>query len=499
MAEGYTYDLSQTPGSAAFLQRDPGTLDFHDLQRRITELKANGMGNSPDIRDAEVTLWSKGSLPLASLVFTLIGAPLGLRPQRTPRSLGWSLAIAIIAVYYVISTATGSLARGGALPPIPRRIPARYYWVCSRWLADLEGIKLAMLENYGGVILFTVVLLAAGGLISFVGDRVGTRIGKKRLSLWGLRPRHTATLSTVISGCLIAGVTFAALMGVDGSVRRALLEGRQIVTANRLLNGQNATLRRQNAGLTATQQTAAQNADMAQQQAKDAQAQAKIAASQAKSSLQHLQASRQLLQTEQRKAQAAAKQVAQAQSQIVQARAQITKAQTQVAGIWHQRQLLLKANRLLDDINSGLTHSAADLRLSSQFIYHNGDELGRRVIDTHHSPALIYDELRHFLHDLGQQALQNHGQVGANGHAVIVFTPVQVQGKMAIVPEDESLKALAQGISERPRSISSVVVIAQAAFKTLPGEQTRIQLHPYPNPSCISERCRDCQCRNQWG
>ncbi len=119
MAKGYSYDLNQTPDSTAFLARDPDTLDFHDLQHRIADLKANGMGNSPNFRDAEVTLWTKVALPLASLVFALIGAPLGLRPQRTPRSLGWSLAIVIIAAYYVIYTATGSLARGGALPPIP--------------------------------------------------------------------------------------------------------------------------------------------------------------------------------------------------------------------------------------------------------------------------------------------------------------------------------------------------------------------------------------------
>ncbi len=339
-----------------------------------------------------------------------------------------------------------------------------------------------MLENYGGVIFFFVVLLAAGGLISFVGDRIGTKIGKKRLSFWGLRPRHTATLSTVIAGCLIASVTFATLIGFDGSVRRALLEGRQIIGANGALLRQNAILRNQNAVLTTTQQTAAQTADIAQQQAKDAQAQAQTAINQAKAAQLHLQAARQLLQAEQRKARLAA-------AQITQAQAQIARAQTQANDLQSEHRTLLHANQLLASVNSKLTHNndnlaqhAADLRLSSQFIYHNGDELGRRVIDTHQSAMMIYDELTRFMHELGQQALQHHGGVGKNGSTVMVFTPVKVNGKTESVPENESLKVLAHDITVRASSIRSVVVIAEAAFNTLPGEQTLIQLHPYPNP-----------------
>ena len=43
---------------------------------------------------------------------------------------------------------------------------------------------------YGITLIF--VLAVVGGVIALIGDRLGTRIGKKKLSIFGLRPRHTA-------------------------------------------------------------------------------------------------------------------------------------------------------------------------------------------------------------------------------------------------------------------------------------------------------------------
>ena len=47
-----------------------------------------------------------------------------------------------------------------------------------------------------GIVLIAV-LVATGGIIAFIGDRLGTKIGKKRLSLFGLRPRYTSTIVTI--------------------------------------------------------------------------------------------------------------------------------------------------------------------------------------------------------------------------------------------------------------------------------------------------------------
>ena len=49
-----------------------------------------------------------------------------------------------------------------------------------------------------GVILIAVMILT-GGAIAFIGDKLGTKIGKKRLSIFGLRPRHTSIIVTIIN------------------------------------------------------------------------------------------------------------------------------------------------------------------------------------------------------------------------------------------------------------------------------------------------------------
>ena len=56
-----------------------------------------------------------------------------------------------------------------------------------------------------------LVLAIMGGAIAFIGDKLGSKIGKKRLSIFGLRPYHTSVLMTVITGILIAAVTLGVL------------------------------------------------------------------------------------------------------------------------------------------------------------------------------------------------------------------------------------------------------------------------------------------------
>ena len=51
---------------------------------------------------------------------------------------------------------------------------------------------------YSLILVSTLVIIS--GLIAFVGDWVGLKIGKKRVTIFGLRPHYTAIFVTVISG-----------------------------------------------------------------------------------------------------------------------------------------------------------------------------------------------------------------------------------------------------------------------------------------------------------
>jgi len=54
-----------------------------------------------------------------------------------------------------------------------------------------------------GIVLIAVLAIM-GGAIAYIGDKLGTRVGKRKLSIFGLRPKHTSIIVTIITGILIA-------------------------------------------------------------------------------------------------------------------------------------------------------------------------------------------------------------------------------------------------------------------------------------------------------
>ena len=66
------------------------------------------------------------------------------------------------------------------------------------------------------------LLAVMGGLIAFIADKLGSKIGKKKLSVFGLRPHDTSVLLTVLSGVLIALFSVGILAISSESARTAL-------------------------------------------------------------------------------------------------------------------------------------------------------------------------------------------------------------------------------------------------------------------------------------
>lgn len=111
--------LSKTPDEVAFLGSDVSTFDFSALYRQIVHLKASGMGETMQVRDAEVQLWSKFAWPFASLVFAMIGAVLGMRTHNKSKNTGWLLAVGILFSYHVLYMVMQSVAASGYWPAAP--------------------------------------------------------------------------------------------------------------------------------------------------------------------------------------------------------------------------------------------------------------------------------------------------------------------------------------------------------------------------------------------
>lgn len=77
-------------------------------------------------------------------------------------------------------------------------------------------------------VMLILVLAVMGGAIAFIGDRLGTKVGKKKISLFGLRPRHTSMVMTVITGILIVTSTLGVMTVASKDVRTALFGMEQL-------------------------------------------------------------------------------------------------------------------------------------------------------------------------------------------------------------------------------------------------------------------------------
>ncbi|BAC09336.1 DUF3084 domain-containing protein [Thermosynechococcus vestitus] len=73
----------------------------------------------------------------------------------------------------------------------------------------------------GYVLVLAVIIL--GGAIATVGDRLGSKVGKARLSWFNLRPRQTAVLITILTGSLISASTLAILFALSRELRDGVL------------------------------------------------------------------------------------------------------------------------------------------------------------------------------------------------------------------------------------------------------------------------------------
>ncbi len=83
-------------------------IQFHQFDKNI----------KPDqIRNWEFVYWNKMALPLAAIIYGLLGAPLGIRNQRTVTDSGFALAIVMIFSYVTLTNFLNVYAKGGVIPP----------------------------------------------------------------------------------------------------------------------------------------------------------------------------------------------------------------------------------------------------------------------------------------------------------------------------------------------------------------------------------------------
>lgn len=67
-------------------------------------------------------------------------------------------------------------------------------------------------------------VMALAGAVAYVGDRVGHQVGRRRLSLFGIRPRYTSTIVAIATGMIIALVVSLAAIFASEEVKTAFFK-----------------------------------------------------------------------------------------------------------------------------------------------------------------------------------------------------------------------------------------------------------------------------------
>ena len=105
--------LDRTPTQVRRSQQDEDEMTLSELWEWITLRESEGR----DVTELKVDFHHRFSIPFASFIFALIGAPLGLQPNRSSTSIGLGLSIVIIFIYYSVMTIGSTLGQSGALAP----------------------------------------------------------------------------------------------------------------------------------------------------------------------------------------------------------------------------------------------------------------------------------------------------------------------------------------------------------------------------------------------
>lgn len=100
------------------------------------------------------------------------------------------------------------------------------------------------MSKFFGVLLVAIIVLVAG-LIAYVGDRVGHQVGRKRMTLFGLRPKYTSTIVAVGTGMTIAFVATVVPLLTTPLARQAFFHLSEINERVNQLQAQAAQLEKQ--------------------------------------------------------------------------------------------------------------------------------------------------------------------------------------------------------------------------------------------------------------
>lgn len=114
--DSYLYPLTSGPTRIAKLPKNANDMTVSEAIR--AEKLYTESGNIKEARKLKVRIQEKFTLPIACVVFGLIGSSLGAKPNtRTSNSQGFGISVVLILFYYVLSFSFSSMGVKGTLLP----------------------------------------------------------------------------------------------------------------------------------------------------------------------------------------------------------------------------------------------------------------------------------------------------------------------------------------------------------------------------------------------
>ncbi len=106
--------IKYTPADFYMGERKPEEMNMVELSKFIKLKKKMG----EDTIDLQIQYYLKGAIPFSCLVFVLLGAPLGLSPQRSSSSIGLGISVLIVFFYYFLTFVTMAIGELKLISPV---------------------------------------------------------------------------------------------------------------------------------------------------------------------------------------------------------------------------------------------------------------------------------------------------------------------------------------------------------------------------------------------
>ncbi|MEG4075735.1 DUF3084 domain-containing protein [Microcoleus sp. Pol14C2] len=314
----------------------------------------------------------------------------------------------------------------------------------------------------GYILVFVILVL--GGVIATVSDRLGTKVGKARLSLFKLRPRDTAVVVTVMAGSILSALTLGILFATSKPLRTGVF---RIDEIQKRLNNARREINQ------ATQEKNRVETELAQ--ARAAQAQARANLEQINQSLQAANAEQARTQTKLNSLRAQLNSVQAAKSkteeQLSQVEAAKSETEEQLSSVEAAKSRTEEQLKLVETARS-TTQAQLD-RTENQLktVSAQKTTLGAEI-------AQLQEERQQLIEQVKTQIAKRDAEIAKRDAEIAQRDKEIVARNELIAQRDKEIAQRAQNLAERDRTIverDKVIAEREALLETLAQQQAQLE------------------------